>query len=89
MVFDAPSHAVRYRLGEGIIGKVVERAAALVVVLRQPGNPRSSTVRQSGPELPGRRTRFICVPILLEPARHWCDRRRSALSTRNAITTAT
>ena len=35
---DAPSHAVRYRLGEGIIGRVVESSKSIVVprVSREP-----------------------------------------------------
>ena len=61
---DAPSHAVRYRLGEGIIGKVVESSKPIVVprVSREPAFLNRAAKR---PELHKEELSFICVPILL------------------------
>jgi Nif-specific regulatory protein len=61
---DAPAHAVRYRLGEGIIGKVVESGKPIVVprVSREPAFLNRAAKR---PELPKEELTFICVPILL------------------------
>jgi Nif-specific regulatory protein len=61
---DAPAHAVRYRLGEGIIGKVVESSKPIVVprVSREPAFLNRASKR---PELPKEELTFICVPILL------------------------
>src|SRR3954467_6485282 len=61
---DAPSHAVRYRVGEGIIGKVVESSRPIVVprVSKEPTFLNRAAKR---PELPREELSFICVPILL------------------------
>jgi len=61
---DAPSHAVRYRVGEGIIGKVVESSRPIVVprVSKEPTFLNRASKR---PELPKEELSFICVPILL------------------------
>jgi Nif-specific regulatory protein len=61
---DAPSHAVRYRLGEGIIGKVVESSKPIVVprVSREPSFLNRASKR---PELQKEELSFVCVPILL------------------------
>ena len=61
---DAPSHAVRYRVGEGIIGKVVESSKPIVVprVSREPAFLNRAAKR---PELPKEELSFVCVPILL------------------------
>jgi Nif-specific regulatory protein len=62
---DAPSsHVVRYRLGEGIIGKVVESGKPIVVprVSREPSFLNRASKR---PELQKEELSFICVPILL------------------------
>jgi Nif-specific regulatory protein len=61
---DAPSHAVRYRVGEGIIGKVVETSKPIVVprVSKEPTFLNRAAKR---PELPKEELSFICVPILL------------------------
>jgi len=61
---DAPSHSVRYRLGEGIIGKVVESSRPIVVpqVSKEPTFLNRAAKR---PELPKVELSFICVPILL------------------------
>ena len=61
---DAPSHAVRYRVGEGIIGRVVESSKPIVVprVSREPTFLNRAAKR---PELPKEELSFICVPILL------------------------
>jgi len=61
---DAPSHAVRYRVGEGIIGKVVESSRPIVVprVSKEPAFLHRAAKR---PELPREELSFICVPILL------------------------
>src|SRR6478736_5357893 len=61
---DAPSHAVRYRAGEGIIGKVVESSRPIVVprVSKEAAFLHRAAKR---PELPREELSFICVPILL------------------------
>ena len=61
---DAPSHALRYRVGEGIIGRVVESSKPIVVpqVSREPTFLNRAAKR---PELPKEELSFICVPILL------------------------
>src|SRR3954470_827809 len=61
---DSPSHAVRYRVGEGIIGKVVESSRPIVVprVSKEPSFLNRAAKR---PELPREELSFICVPILL------------------------
>ena len=61
---DAPSHAVRYRVGEGIIGRVVESSKPIVVpqVSKEPTFLNRAAKR---PELPKEELSFICVPILL------------------------
>jgi Nif-specific regulatory protein len=61
---DAPSHAVRYRLGEGIIGRVVESSKPIVVprVSREPSFLHRASKR---PELQREELSFICVPVLL------------------------
>src|SRR3954452_16516554 len=61
---DAPSHAVRYRVGEGIVGKVVESSRPIVIprVSKEPSflNRAAKRPEQTRDELS-----FICVPILL------------------------
>jgi Nif-specific regulatory protein len=61
---DAPSHAVRYRVGEGIIGRVVESGRPIVVprVSREPEFLNRASKR---PELQKEELSFVCVPILL------------------------
>jgi len=61
---DASAHGVRYRLGEGIIGRVVESSRPIVVprVSREPEFLNRAAKR---PELPKEELSFICVPILL------------------------
>ena len=61
---DGPAHAVRYRLGEGIIGRVVESSKPIVVprVSKEPAFLNRAVER---PELPREELTFICVPILL------------------------
>src|SRR4029079_15854208 len=61
---DAPSQSVRYRVGEGIIGRVVERRKPIVVprVSREPAFLHRAAKR---PELQKEELSFICVPILL------------------------
>jgi Nif-specific regulatory protein len=61
---DASSHAIRYRVGEGIIGKVVESNRPIVVprVSKEPVFLHRAAKR---PELPKDELSFICVPILL------------------------
>src|ERR1700730_14668791 len=61
---DAQAHAVRYRIGEGIIGRVVESAKPVVVprVSREPTFLNRASKR---PELPKEELSFVCVPILL------------------------
>ena len=61
---DAPSHSVRYRVGEGIIGKVVESSRPIIVprVSKEPTFLNRAAKR---PELLKEELSFICVPILL------------------------
>src|SRR5260221_1150354 len=61
---DGPTHAVRYRPGEGIVGRVVESGKPIVVprVSREPTFLNRASKR---PELPKEELTFICVPILL------------------------
>ncbi|HEY7173180.1 MAG TPA: sigma 54-interacting transcriptional regulator [Vicinamibacterales bacterium] len=61
---DAPSHAVRYRVGEGIVGKVVESSRPIVIprVSKEPSFLNRAAKR---PELTRDELSFICVPILL------------------------
>jgi Nif-specific regulatory protein len=61
---DAPAHAVRYRVGEGIIGKVVETGKPIVVprVSKEPTFLNRASKRS---ELTKEELSFICVPILL------------------------
>jgi Nif-specific regulatory protein len=61
---DAPAHAVRYRLGEGIVGKVVESGKPIVVprVSKEPALLNRAAKRS---ELTKEELTFICVPILL------------------------
>ncbi|MEQ1868716.1 MAG: sigma 54-interacting transcriptional regulator [Vicinamibacterales bacterium] len=61
---DAPSHAVRYRIGEGIIGKVVESSRSIVVprVSQEPVFLNRAAKR---PDVAKDELSFICVPILL------------------------
>jgi Nif-specific regulatory protein len=56
---------VRYRLGEGVVGKVVESGKPIVVprVSREPGFLHRAADR---PELPGQELTFISAPITLE-----------------------
>src|SRR6188508_203068 len=61
---DQSPHTIRYRLGEGIIGKVVQSSKPIVVprVSREPAFLSRAARR---PELPKEELSFICVPILL------------------------
>ena len=61
---DAPSHAVRYRVGEGIIGKVVESSRPIVVprVSKEPEFLNRAAKRA---DVHKDELSFICVPILL------------------------
>jgi Nif-specific regulatory protein len=60
---DVPAHAVRYRVGEGIIGKVVETSKPIVVprVSAEPSLLNRAARRSETKE----ELSFICVPILL------------------------
>lgn len=61
---DARSHAVRYRLGEGIVGKVVESSRPIVVprVSEEPTFLNRAAKRTAAQK---QELTFICVPILL------------------------
>ena len=61
---DAPSHAVRYRLGEGIVGRVVESSRPIVVP-RVSKEPEFLNRAAKRPEVHKDELSFICVPILL------------------------
>ena len=61
---DAPAHSVRYRLGEGIVGKVAESGKPIVIprVSKEPSFLNRASRRA---ELSKQELTFICVPILL------------------------
>ncbi len=61
---DTPTHVVRYRLGEGIVGRVVESSKPIIVprVSKEPAFLNRAAKR---PELPREELTFICVPILV------------------------
>src|ERR1700751_3152701 len=61
---DAPSHALRYRVGEGIIGKVAESGRPIVVprVSKEPEVLNRAAKRA---DVHKDELSFICVPILL------------------------
>jgi Nif-specific regulatory protein len=61
---DAPAHAVRYRLGEGIVGRVVESSKPIVVprVSKEPALLNRASKRS---EVTKEELTFICVPVLL------------------------
>jgi Nif-specific regulatory protein len=61
---DQAAHTVRYRVGEGIIGRVVETSKPIVVpkVSAEPAFLNRASKR---PELPKDELSFICVPIVL------------------------
>jgi Nif-specific regulatory protein len=61
---EGPSHAVRYRVGEGIVGRVVESGRPIVVP-RVSQEPTFLNRAAKRPELPREELSFICVPILL------------------------
>jgi Nif-specific regulatory protein len=61
---DAPSHAVRYRIGEGIVGKVVESGRPIVVP-RVSKEPEFLNRAAKRPDVHKDELSFICVPILL------------------------
>src|SRR5437667_1138920 len=61
---DVPAHAVRYKVGEGITGRVVESGKPIVVprVSREPALLRKAARRS---ELSRQELSFVCVPIVL------------------------
>ena len=61
---DSPAHSVRYRIGEGIIGKVVESGRPIVVprVSKEPAFLNRASRRS---EAAKEDLSFICVPIML------------------------
>src|SRR5262245_8772873 len=61
---DTPAHAVRYRIGEGIVGKVVESSRPIVIprVSKEPAFLNRASKRA---ELNREELSFVCVPILL------------------------
>ncbi len=61
---DVPAHAIRYRLGEGITGRVVESGKPIVVpqISNEPELLRKASRR---PELARQELSFVCVPIIL------------------------
>ena len=61
---EAPAHGIRYRIGEGIIGKVVETSKPIVVP-RVSKEPEFLNRASKRPELPKEELSFVCVPILI------------------------
>ncbi|HEY6909813.1 MAG TPA: sigma 54-interacting transcriptional regulator, partial [Myxococcales bacterium] len=60
--FDAEGRRVRYQLGEGITGQVVQSGRAMVV----PAVTRESLFLHRAMDRRGGETSFVCVPILLD-----------------------
>jgi len=61
---EKPGAPVRYRLGEGVTGKVVETGRP-VVVPRVSSEPMLLNRASKRPELPEQELSFVCVPIVL------------------------
>ena len=61
---EASAHGIRYRVGEGIIGKVVETSKPIVVP-RVSKEPEFLNRASKRPELPREELSFVCVPILI------------------------
>ena len=61
---DAPAHQVRYRVGEGIVGKVVESGRPIVVP-RVSKEPEFLSRASKRLELPREELTFVCVPIMI------------------------
>src|SRR5258708_11316401 len=61
---DAQAHAVRYRIGEGIIGRVVESGKPIVVP-RVSKEPTFLSRASKRPQLPREQLSFITMPLLL------------------------
>jgi len=61
---EKPGSAVTYKVGEGIVGRVVETGRP-VVVARASTEPMLLTRASKRSEVPGQEMTFICVPILL------------------------
>ncbi len=61
---DEPAHSVRYRVGEGITGRVVESSKPIVVprVSREPDFLHRASRRS---ELSREELSFVCVPVLI------------------------
>src|SRR5438477_3325885 len=62
---EKPGAPVKYRVGEGITGRVVETGRP-VVVPRASSEPMLLHRASKRPELPGQELRFVCVPIILK-----------------------
>jgi Nif-specific regulatory protein len=71
---DQSPHTIRYRLGEGIIGKVVQSSKP-VVVPRVSREPTFLSRAARRPELPKEELSFICVPICSTagPSARWAS----------------
>ena len=85
---DEPAQSVRYRMGEGITGRVVESGKPIVVprVSREPTflQPRGAAAASCHEQ----ELSFVCVPIVLEPQGGRRARRRPARSRPSATSTA-
>ena len=62
-----PSHHIRYAVGEGVIGKVVESGRTIVVprMSREPSLVHRATAKH---ELASQELSFVCVPIAIDRA---------------------
>src|SRR5438477_13740 len=61
---EKPGAPVKYRIGEGITGRVVQTGRP-VVVPRASSEPMLLHRASKRPELPGQELSFVCVPIIL------------------------
>jgi len=61
---ETSAHGIRYRVGEGIVGKVVETSRPIVVP-RVSKEPEFLNRASKRPELPREELSFVCVPILI------------------------
>src|SRR5260221_164553 len=61
---EKPGAPVKYRVGEGVTGRVVETARP-VVVPRASAEPMLLHRASKRPELPQQELTFVCVPIVL------------------------
>ena len=85
--FEDRARTVRFKLGEGITGKVVESGKPIVVP-RVSREPAFLNLAPRRPEHPKQELSFICVPIMLQPRSRSARSPSTCASSRSATTTA-